>query len=148
MELATRAAAADTTEHRGIERLTNDQERELGPRSQWIVNCQFPALGQPGKCGAQGIDRAAGPGLVIFARKVWKPSRLAQNQLAATQQHRIHHHIDVAQRQRLERCRYIVGLRGRCHVCLERAAGSFYAAERDLSKERLLVTEVLIDGLL
>ena len=68
MKLATRAAAADTTEHRGIERLTDDQERELGPRSQWIFNCEFPALGQPGKGGAQSIDRAARPGLVILAR--------------------------------------------------------------------------------
>ena len=147
MKLATRAAAADTTEHRGIQRLTNDQERELGPRSQWIFNCEFPALSQPGKGGAQSINRAAGPGLVIFARKVWKPSRLAQNQLAATQQHRIHHHIDVAPRQLMERRRYIVGLRGRCHLCSKGARGAFYAAQRDLSKECFLVTEVLIDGL-
>ena len=42
MKLATRAAVADTTEHRGIERLTDDQERELGRRNQRILYYQLP----------------------------------------------------------------------------------------------------------
>jgi hypothetical protein len=84
MKLATRAAMADATEHRCIERLTDDQKRELGRRNLRILYYQSPAPGQPGKCGAQSIDRAAWPGLVILAREVRKPSRLAQNQLAAS----------------------------------------------------------------
>jgi hypothetical protein len=99
----TRTAAADSTKHRDIERLTDNEERELGRRYSRILNHQFASLSQPSKCGGQDIDRSAWPALVILAGEVWKPSCFAQNQLAATQQFGIHHDIDVAPGQLLER---------------------------------------------
>jgi hypothetical protein len=47
MKLTARAAAANSTKHRGIERLTDNQERELGRRNSRILNHQFPSLDQP-----------------------------------------------------------------------------------------------------
>jgi hypothetical protein len=84
--LTARTAAVDSTKHCGIERLTDNQERELGRRNSRILNHQFPSLDQPGKRGGQDIDRAAWPALVILAGEVRKPSCLTQNQLPATQQ--------------------------------------------------------------
>ena len=51
MELATRTAPPDTTEHRRVEGLADDQKRELRRSNPRILNHQFPALGKPGKCG-------------------------------------------------------------------------------------------------
>src|SRR5215216_5624664 len=103
MELVARTAP-HATEHRRVERLADDQKRELRRGNPRILNHQFPALGKPGKCGREDVDRATWPGLVILARQVGKTSCLAQNQLAAVQQHGIHYRSDITPCQVEERC--------------------------------------------